>query len=140
MRVTMRSLAAHPEHGCLVPGQTYDLPEVVAQAFVTGGYAVVAPAAATPAERRETAVIPVPERRTPGTGEPAAEPTPAPVDASTHDLTVDDAVSLIADLDDRDLLQQLRDGELAHPRYDGGRRGVLTAIAHRLEALGASGA
>ena len=53
-------------------------------------------------------------------------------DLRTHHLTVAGCQALIATVETAGALQALRDGETAHPKYDGGRTGVLAAIDSRL--------
>lgn len=68
---------------------------------------------------------------------PAAPPADVPpvVDESTHGQTIADVKAAIAATTNADKLRAMRTGEMFHPRYTGGRPGVLGAIDARLAAL-----
>lgn len=59
----------------------------------------------------------------------------ATLDVRTHELAVGPAGKLIAGIEDTAELDALALGEQAHPKYDGGRAGVLDAITARQEEL-----
>lgn len=59
-------------------------------------------------------------------------PAAGSADLRTHALNVTDSVVMIADIHDAGVLEKLRAGELIHPEWAGGRRGVLNAIGDRL--------
>lgn len=56
---------------------------------------------------------------------------------STHDMTVGEVRGFVASVDSAEALRALRDSEVAHPAYEGGRKTALKAIDERLEELGA---
>lgn len=56
--------------------------------------------------------------------------------ASTHDMNVSEVRGLVAGLQSIDGLRALRDSEVAHPQYEGGRKGALEAIDEKIEELG----
>lgn len=56
---------------------------------------------------------------------------------STHDMTVGEVRGFVASVDSAEALRALRDSEVAHPSYDGGRKTALEAIDQRIEELGA---
>lgn len=52
-----------------------------------------------------------------------------------QDLNVEQAAAQISDIEDLDLLDEAEEEELAHPKYEGGRKKVLEAIAARRAEL-----
>lgn len=59
-------------------------------------------------------------------------------DQRTHHLNVADAATLIAGISDLDELKRIGLGEMAHPNFPGGRRGVLTYLDQHMTAVEAS--
>jgi len=55
--------------------------------------------------------------------------------ADTHNMSAAEAAQFIKQLPSLELLQSARAGEMAHPRYQGGRKGVLDLIDSRIAEL-----
>lgn len=81
----------------------------------------------------------------PKTGKPVESVTAAPepetpsgsaeASTATHDISADDAAALAGKAETQDELEALWKGEMAHPKFEGGRKTVLQAIRERLQAL-----
>lgn len=73
--------------------------------------------------------------------DPAAEEdeSTAPTLQGIQKLNAKEAAEEIASIDDPRFLTVLEEQELSHPEYDGGRQGVLQAIARRRKELEETG-
>ena len=60
---------------------------------------------------------------------------PGDLATATHALNAKDAVALVEGLTSADDVAKVRDGEVHHPKYTGGRQSVLDALDARAKAI-----
>jgi hypothetical protein len=101
-----------------VAGEVYEMTERLASVFLTEKWGKKAPDVEPPDE--------LPDQ----IAKAGVEPDPA-----LQEFTLPDVRTLIADVDDVELLQAYRRGEEQHPQHQGGRKGVLEAIDARIAEL-----